>query len=214
MFSRNEKIILTVLFAILIVLLAILFTHESTKILLQPYKGDVSVDELIHNVDDVSKSKYYEKLNKIPPEILQSFIGGNWTFSIDSKKLEELGCEDGSIWFGSTNYTAKEICVRTPISVLHEFGHYLDYTLDFPNIHDEYYNLEAKTASIFLGEYATTNSREYFASYFAFWIENANNESKMQQLQLASPVTYQYFLELQDNNWSRNIRDILFDLFD
>ena len=202
MISRKEKIILTVLLAILIVLSAILFTHESTKIILQPYKCDVSADGMIHNVDDVSESKYYDKLNQVPSEIMQSFVDENWTFSIDSQQLEEFGDEDGLIWLGSTNYAAKEICVRTPTSVLHEFGHYLDYTLNFPNIHDEYYKLEARTASIFLGEYATTNSKEYFASYFAFWIENVNNESKMQRLQSASPMTYQYFIELQDNNWS------------
>lgn len=63
------------------------------------------------------------------------------------------------------------------------------------------FRAEAQAAAAVLQDYAATNSREYFAEYFAFWIENHENERKMEQLRTVSPETYEYFLSLEAGGW-------------
>ena len=52
-------------------------------------------------------------------------------------------------------------------SLPHEFGHFLQFTLGFPEETEALYNLEAGGIS-FLRPHAIRNFREYFANVFAF----------------------------------------------
>ena len=71
---------------------------------------------------------------------------------------------------GATVYAEKTIYVSEAGSTLHEFGHYLYHILGYPSQVEQLYRDEAKSASIFLRDYAMTNCREYFADYFAYYV--------------------------------------------
>lgn len=202
MFSRKEKIALSVLFFLLIsmslVLAISLFTNPAIHIVNNAANSNISIDDMIDGNEDWS---YRQSMNKVPNVILRSFEANEWTFKIDRNYMDELGKADGLLWGGATNYAAKEIVVGTSDSIVHEFGHYLDWALGFPKCHKELYANEAKSASFILGTYATTNEREYFAEYFEYWIEHENNKTAMEELRTATPETYKYFQKLSDDNW-------------
>ncbi|MCF2661824.1 anthrax toxin lethal factor-related metalloendopeptidase [Pseudoflavonifractor phocaeensis] len=53
-----------------------------------------------------------------------------------------------------------------------------------------------------LRDYAKTNSREYFADCFVYWITYSGNEKRLETFRNAAPETYAYMGELSANNWS------------
>ena len=102
---------------------------------------------------------------------------------------------------GLTSYSERRIYVSTPASTIHEFGHFLEWVLRFPPEYEMLYQEEAETALAVLREYAATNSHEYFADCFAFWIRNSPDEVRMERLKTAAPQTYEYFSALEACNW-------------
>lgn len=50
-------------------------------------------------------------------------------------------------------------------------------------------------------EYALTNSREYFADCFSYWIRYGEDENKMQNFKEVLPETYEIFYQLYKNKW-------------
>ena len=85
---------------------------------------------------------------------------------------------------------------------MHEFGHFLDGAVGFPSKTRSFYADEAQAAAIFLRDYSLTNCREYFADYFAYWLQNRDNEEETALMRERTPKTYAYFCELADNNWT------------
>ena len=79
----------------------------------------------------------------------------------------------GTDYGGLTVYAEKRIYVSASVSVIHEFGHFLAWELGFPPEHDALYCAEQESARTVLRDYAVTNSQEYFADYFSFWIRKA-----------------------------------------
>lgn len=60
------------------------------------------------------------------------------------------------------------------------------------------YAEEAEAASAVLGDYASTNSREYFAEFFEYWIDWAGDTMRLGALEKAAPETYAYFRTLEE----------------
>ena len=54
-------------------------------------------------------------------------------------------------------------------------------------------------------EYALTNSREYFAEYFAYYLTHSDHEEKVEQMRQLTPETFAYFSALSEAGW--NIQD-------
>lgn len=206
-FSRTEKTILIVL-ALLILILLLLSASIliSKQFPIRLSDDPLSEPDLITNTENTNTDAYISELRTIPHSILQSFYEDGWTFEISSAHIKDLGniFADAKGATGATYYAQKLICVSNPISVVHEMGHYLNYSLSFPARVDELYQMEANSAARVLGAYATTNSREYFAEYFKVWILRHDDTDVMASLRDLSPQTYLYFTELELSNWNTN----------
>lgn len=60
-----------------------------------------------------------------------------------------------------------------------------------------FYEKEAEAASAVLGDYAATNSHEYFAEFFDRWVSWQGKDVRMEALEKAAPETFAYFLTLE-----------------
>lgn len=157
----------------------------------------------LRNEAGADLNPYLVEIQKIPASILKSFEQMGWKYVIDFDYLYEFSQERGMSCIGVASYSNRKIYVSDPTATIHEFGHFLDWTLGFPAHHEELYGTEAQSAAdAVLRDYSATNSHEYFADYFAYWIRNRGNEAKMEQLQAATPETYAYFTSLEANGWS------------
>lgn len=212
MFSKTEHRTLVALSCVWIYLIAMLFAKGFVQIVVQPELGAIAPSSLIQQEDMEYFDEFDDKLNLIPQEIIQSFVAHDWSFDIDKEKAREFSIRDGITWGGATDYQVKEIWVGDKLSVVHEFGHYLDYSLGFPMIHEHLYATEVQDAATVIRTYAKTNEREYFAVYFTFFIENRNNDVLMNQLKDVSPNTFQYFLYLEKNSWGLNTGRLILDI--
>lgn len=115
------------------------------------------------------------------------------------RQVPELGKQRGISCVGCTSYGSKRIYVSEAASTLHEFGHFLDGQLGFPAENERLYLAEAQNSG--LRDYAKSNSREYFADFFAYYIRYRGNEKVMETLQKNAPETYHYMKQLETSGW-------------
>ena len=103
---------------------------------------------------------------------------------------------------GATSYQEKTIYARVSSCTIHEFGHFYHLVLGFPSSVNALYEKESASARSVLGDYSTTNSKEYFSEFFEYWINWSGHESRMRTLQEVAPDTYSYFLALESGGWT------------
>lgn len=153
----------------------------------------------MENLAGVNINEYLLALRQVPELILAAFQDQVWTYTIDYDYLAELGKQRGISCVGCTSYGSKRIYVSEAASTLHEFGHFLDGQLGFPAEHERLYLAEAQNSG--LRDYAKSNSREYFADFFACYIRYRGNEKVMETLQKNAPETYRYMKQLETSGW-------------
>ena len=157
----------------------------------------------LYNKEGADLNPYLVEIQKIPAPILETFERKGWKYVIDFDYLWEFSQERGMACIGVASYSTREIYVSDPTATIHEFGHFLDWTLGFPACHEELYEAEAQSAAeTVLRDYSATNSHEYFADCFAFWIRNRDHEEQIEQLKEAAPETYTYLAGLESSGWS------------
>ena len=151
------------------------------------------------NAADVNINDYLLALWQVPEPVLAAFNVAGWTYCIDFDYMGGLSKKLNMSCIGATNYSQKTIYLSDASATLHEFGHFLDSTLGFPSEHEWHYRQEAQTSG--LRGYTKTNSREYFADFFAYYIRSLGSEDTAQRLRENAPQTYAYMKKLAANNW-------------
>lgn len=155
----------------------------------------------IQNEAGVHLNDYLLELKRVPEAVLQKFQREGWTYTIDFEYLSDLSKEYHASCTGATSYAEKRIYVSEAGSTLHEAGHFVHYILGFPDEAEQLYADEAAAAVTFLRDYAMTNSREYFADYFVYYLECADDAQKTEQMERLTPKTFAYFQILKTDNW-------------
>ena len=156
------------------------------------------------NAAGVNVNDFLLELRKLPEQVLDAFNAAGWTYRIDFDYISELSKQLDMSCIGATNYSQKTIYISEASATLHEFGHFLDWTLGIPAKHEQLYLAEAQNSG--LRDYAKTNAREYFADCFAYCIIHGNDSEMMESLRKNAPQTCTYFEELGKDSWSRSIR--------
>ena len=146
------------------------------------------------NAAGVNINDYLLALRQVPEPMLAAFEVAGWTYRIDFNYISELSKQLNMSCIGATNYSQKAIYISEASATLHEFGHFLDWTLGFPAEHEQLFRAEAAAAP--LRNYAKTNAREYFADCFAYWVKYAENANAISLLQECAPLTYRYMEDL------------------
>ena len=155
------------------------------------------------NAADVNINDYLLALRQVPEPVLAAFNAAGWTYRIDFDYISKLSKQLNMSCIGATNYSQKTIYLSDSSATLHEFGHFLDWTLGFPAEHEQLFRAEAAAAP--LRNYAKTNVREYFADCFAYYITYGSNSEMMEHLRKNMPQTCAYFEKLGKGGWSRDI---------
>ena len=146
----------------------------------------------VENLTQWNVNAFLLELHKVPQPILDAFNENGWTFVIGTEYLTDLSRKLSVNCIGAAVYTEKRIYVSEASAVLHEFGHFLDCTMGFPQEHKDLYTLEAASAP--MKQHAKSNSLEYFAEFFAYWLSGSTRT--LAQLKELTPETYVYFEKL------------------
>ena len=146
------------------------------------------------NAAGVNINDYLLALRQVPEPVLATFKVAGWIYRIDFDYISELSKQLDMSCIGATNYSQKTIYISEASATLHEFGHFLDWTLGIPAEHEQLYLAEAQNSG--LRDYAKTNAREYFADCFAYWVKYAGNTNAISLLQECAPMTYRYMEDL------------------
>lgn len=155
------------------------------------------------NAAGVNVNDFLLELRKLPEQILDAFNAAGWTYCIDFDYMGGLSKKLNMSCIGATNYSRKTIYLSEASATLHEFGHFLDWMLGFPAEHEQLFRAEAAAAP--LRNYAKTDSREYFADCFSYYITYGSNSEMMEHLRKNMPQTCAYFEKLGKGGWSRDI---------
>ena len=151
------------------------------------------------NAAGVNINDYLLALRQVPEPMLAAFKVAGWMYRIDFDYISELSKQLNMSCIGATNYSQKTIYLSDASATLHEFGHFLDWTLGIPAKHQRLYLAEAQNSG--LRDYSKTNAREYFADCFDYWITHGSNSEMMEHLRKNAPQTWAYFEALEKNNW-------------
>ena len=151
------------------------------------------------NAAGVNVNDFLLELRKLPEQVLDAFNAAGWTYRIDFDYISELSNRLNMSCIGATNYSRKTIYISEASATLHEFGHFLDWTLGFPAEHEQLFRAEAAAAP--LRNYAKTNAREYFADCFAYWVKYSENTNAISLLQECAPMTFRYMEEVTILQW-------------
>ena len=155
----------------------------------------------IRNDAGADLNGYLLELQSVPKPILERFRAEGWTFAVDTRHLAELGRKYRASCTGATEPREKRIYVAASSAVLHEFGHFLDYVLDYPSESQGLYEEEAEAAAVFLRDYALTGEREYFAEYFACYLRAGNDTERAAEMERLTPRTYGWLPPLEKDDW-------------
>jgi len=90
----------------------------------------------VENLTQWNVNTFLLELCKIPQPILDAFNENGWTFVIGIEYLTDLSQKLGINCIGAAVYTEKRIYVSEASAVLHEFGHFLDCAMGFPQEHN------------------------------------------------------------------------------
>ena len=151
----------------------------------------------VENLTQWNVNAFLLELRKVPQPILDAFNENGWAFVIGTEYLTNLSRKLGVNCIGAAAYTEKRIYVFEASAILHEFGHFLDCTMGFPQEHKDLYALEAASAP--MKQYAKSNSLEYFAEFFSCWLSGSTRI--LAQLKELTPETYAYFESLENTHW-------------
>ena len=154
----------------------------------------------LENPTGVHANDFLLELRRVPEPILVAFNEAGWTYRIDFDFMADLSDRLDMSCIGATSYGKKIIYVSDAKATIHEFGHFLDGALGFPAEHERLYLAEAQDSG--LRDYAKTNSREYFADCFVYWITYSGNEKRMETFRNAALKTYAYMEKLSANSWA------------
>ena len=139
------------------------------------------------NAAGVNINDYLLALRQVPEPMLAAFKVAGWMYRIDFDYISELSKQLNMSCIGATNYSQKTLYISEANATLHEFGHFLDWTLGIPAEHEQLYLAEAQNSG--LRDYAKTNAREYFADCFDYWIAYSGSEKRMETFRNAAPQT-------------------------
>lgn len=153
----------------------------------------------IQNNAGINMNDFLLALREVPEPVLQQFQNRGWTYTVDFEYMAALSKKLDMSCIGATSYADKTIYISSATATLHEFGHFLNSILNNSVEWEKLYQAEAG-ASI-LRDYAKTNSREYFADCFAYWVSYSGSENHMEVFRNAAPQTYAYMERLAASNW-------------
>lgn len=153
----------------------------------------------IVNDNNLYLNDYLKQLKLIPINIINNFNEDGWKCSIDLDYLHQFSQKYNMSIGGLTAYNEKTLYVSTPSSLIHEFGHYVEYMLDFPQQIHNLYTLQGASAPI--RQLDKINSSEYFAACFAYWIKYQNSSIWMNVFEQLAPQTYKYINTLFEESF-------------
>ena len=144
----------------------------------------------INNKENIPLNDILLQLQTIPESLIKLFNDKGWVCNIDYNRIHAAAANAD----GLTSYTERAIYITDATSLLHEFGHFYHGQLNFPTEFTNIYYKEAQKS--ILRQYAKTNSLEYFADCFAYWIKYQNSSERMDLFKANAPLTYEYMNEL------------------
>lgn len=172
------KKIVKLLFIFVLILLISSYDNYSNDVV--AYNESIIVVNDIDNADSSLNSIMYKELNKIPSSLLNSFDNSGWKIYLTGEDLASTHFDHKykSVQ-GLTNYKNKYILIedeeyKINNSLIHEFGHYLDYSLNFVSNSDEFIKIYNDEVYEFKNNINNPNcvrdSREFFAEEFYYYI--------------------------------------------
>lgn len=156
----------------------------------------------IMNAHGLNLNSFLLEIEEVPELIREKFAELGWRYIVDCDAVARFSEELGMNCIGICSYSDKAIYVSDSSATIHEFGHFVHRVVGFTSEFDTIYEKESQNTLSLLRDYSLTNSKEYFADCFKYWVENQADDESMDQLRNSAPETYAYFSRLASNGWA------------
>lgn len=150
---------------------------------------------------------YVAEIARVPEPVLDKFAEEGYSFVIETEIQERYG-KDHDMAVGGLFVPAedldrdgrpdKRIYVNSKYSVIHEFGHFIDFYLGRPSADIKAEKETGRSVGFALQNYAQTNEMEFYACYYNYLAQWGRNEGVRKNLQLYTPRLYEHFQKLEE----------------
>lgn len=157
--------------------------------------GRIPSVESIGEVKERYVHRCEEMLSLLPESLCYLFTDYGWHFYVTTEDIAitEFQGEYPSVK-GLTDVQSLYIKVEdrdnaTSTTILHEFGHFLDYCCNFPSEKKHFFSImeqETELAQVMGMDYGLGDNEEYFAESFLWYI------TQPEEMEVHIPLTYQF----------------------
>lgn len=159
-----------------------------------PIKDPLFLHSVLADISEVNSDTFIRRnallsaTGTLPEKVFQSFIEAGWKVRLQGVYEDFPEYSVGSLG-GLTSFADKRIYLANGAvsTVLHEFGHYMEYDTKTTGLTNEVFLQEGKQAIDLLRDYAQTNAREYFACAIEAYFLNEEDRHIFEQ---KLPLTY------------------------
>ena len=149
------------------------------------------------------EKSYVTQIAKLPDKVIKTLADNGWSYHIGTEYIDDYNRKmsverPGFKAVGLTSSSKKTCFLGADYSAIHETAH----ALDLINKEDDeeleaLYQKEGSALGKLFRDYSNTDRLEFYADSFLWYIENQNNQQKLNQFKRACPETYR-FLENED----------------
>ena len=181
--------------------LSLLSDVNRSMLLITPGFGYIPINVTEKYQKDVVRTVGY--MMNVPFNILRSYHNSEYTVTLDDEYIKSYSKEHPEYFnvVGLFVTSQKTIFMTTPFAVMHEMGHFAERFMVGVGDIEPCYLAEKDSCSDLLGSYAETNHREFFGEAFRFFIQEREDVMQMDLMRGVMPKTYQYFLDLEANDF-------------
>ena len=152
------------------------------------------------NTTTQNLGNYYNYFKKVPQSVIDLFRENKWKIVVDEAVFQQYKETTGRVAVGLCSYAEKTIFLKTPSSLIHELGHFIDFISDSDVGIDELYRLEGNQFAMYRGG-SFDNSREYFAEFFESYVNAKGDDLRVNSLKNTAPKTFEYMQQLEEDGW-------------
>lgn len=125
---------------------------DAAKLLLDVLTNHAPAHRRCGYYPSVGLNRCRKELNRVPRSIQNAFERLGWEYIIGYSILEKYGEKYDKNCTGITSYGTEQLYVSSSLFMVHEFGHFLNQQLQFPELHESLFHEEAQSARSMLRE--------------------------------------------------------------
>lgn len=140
----------------------------------------------------------------LPESILNAWHNSGKDLIFGNERIAQFIEEENYTGIVTGLYHSDGLTLNSAVSAIHEFGHFVYYESDYPNLFnlvDQYYREYKDDAEKYVSGYSAKNAQEFFAECFETYFGRNDTHNPTEMMEEHLPLMYQMLDDMAQQNW-------------